>query len=115
MKIQTVNAIHSLITIHNHRRTGYEIAAIKTRYQDLRELFSHISQQSRLFTDELNKCISHKVEVPGNGSVRADSVDEDYALLGENRFNALSSAEFREDSAKRSYEEILQKKEEIPA
>ena len=110
--VKTIEALNTLITINNDRIEGYETAAKETEEQDLKTFFSDLRQTSMHCNKELS------VEVTKLGGTAAEGtkttgkffrvwMDVKAALTGKNRKAILSSCEYGEDMAQKTYQDTL--------
>jgi len=106
MKTETINALRSLIIINCDREKDYEDAARLTSEEDLKSLFTYFSRQSRLVSEELKpfvqKAVMKEKEEHSLKTIKRN------AIPGTDRKAILSSFEFREEAAKRTYDEIME-------
>lgn len=118
--METITSINSLIIINNDRFEGYKKAAEETEDQDLRALFTRFSIQSKGWAEELRKFVP-KDEEPGrdettnSGKLYRAFMDVKAAITGKKRKTILQSCEFGEDVAKKTYDEVFEHTEGIPA
>jgi uncharacterized protein (TIGR02284 family) len=116
-----VKALRELIIINNDRYEGYKTAAEETKENDLKELFNRFSMQSRKFADELINHLPDKSEAPDPDKTKASGklyrvwMDVKNGIAGNNRKAVLSSCEFGEDVAKKTYNDVLENTEDISA
>jgi uncharacterized protein (TIGR02284 family) len=113
------SAIKSLIVINNDRYEGYKKASEEAKDPQLKSLFNGFSQQSRQFNTELTRFVnSDEVPEPDRTTVSGKAyrawMDVKAALASDDRKAVLSSCEFGEDAALRTYREVLDDGEEIP-
>ena len=105
--------LKELIIINNDRYEGYKTAAEETQDTSLKNLFVSYSNQSKLFSDELQGLISDYSESPDEGETKTTGklyrifMDMKAAIGGNNRKGILSSCEFGEDTAKKTYDDVL--------
>lgn len=109
-KIST--GIEELIIINNDRYHGYKKAAEETKDPALKELFTKYSMQSHQWGTELRKYYSHadtpdRDETKLSGKFYRVWMDIKSALTGNDRKAILSSCEYGEDIAKKTYAEVL--------
>jgi uncharacterized protein (TIGR02284 family) len=118
---KTALAINDLIIINNDRYEGYKTAAQETRESDLKALFTGFSNQSKQFATELRKFVpaseetSKTDETKNSGKRNRIWMDFRSALTGRDRKAILSSCEFGEDAAKKTYDEVMEHSEDIPS
>lgn len=108
-----ISALKNLIEYNNDRVEGYQKAAEETEHADLKSLFNRFSSQSMKFSSELNSRIVSLGSEPVEGTTNSGKIyrawmDVKAALTGKNRKAILSSCEFGEDVALKSYEDVLQ-------
>lgn len=113
-----VTAINTLIEINNDRYEGYKTAADETKDSDLITLFTRFSQQSRGFAHELQKLVNNDNvkatnETTNSGKLFRVWMDLKAAITGKDRKAILSSCEFGEDAAKKTYDEVLKHSEDL--
>lgn len=118
---KTAVAINDLIIINNDRYEGYKTAADETREPDLKATFTGFSNQSRQFAAELRKFVparedaAEKDETKNTGKLYRVWMDFKSAITGHDRKAILSSCEFGEDAAKKTYDDVLEHSADIPA
>jgi uncharacterized protein (TIGR02284 family) len=111
--------LKDLIIINNDRYEGYKLAAEKTKNSALKETFSKYSEQSMKFSKELENLLPEKKYIPepletrNTGKLYRVWMDIKNALNQNNEHSLLSSCEYGEDTAKKTYEDALQKPENI--
>ena len=109
---KSAEVLNSLITINNDRIKGYETAIDETKDEDLKSLFSEFIQTSQSAKRELVGEVVKLGEKPEEGT-RADGkiyrawMDFKSAVTGKDRKAILSSCEYGEDVALKSYENAL--------
>ncbi len=114
-------ALNDLIIINNDRFEGYKKAADETTDLDLKALFSKYSLQSRSFASELRNLIpfteeaADRDETTVSGKFYRAWMDVKSALASKDKKAILSSCEFGEDMAKKTYNDILDKPEDVPS
>lgn len=114
-----ISALEELIIINNDRYQGYKTAADETRDPDLKELFTKYSMQSQQFGSELRRFATHsdtpdRDETKLSGKFYRAWMDVKSALTGHNRKTILSSCEFGEDVALKSYKEVAEDSNKLP-
>ena len=118
METEQITAINALIEINNDRFEGYKTAAEETTESDLKTLFTRYSTQSKGFANELKKFVNPddaKTDATTNsGKVFRVWMDIKAAITGKDRKAILSSCEFGEDAAKKTYDEVLKHSEGLP-
>jgi uncharacterized protein (TIGR02284 family) len=119
LKEKRVAALDELIIINNDRYEGYKRAAEETTDPDLKALFNKFSAQSSDFSSELRKWIPLGETLPERDETKASGkfyrawMDVKAAVTANNRKAILSSCEFGEDVAKRTYDAILENPEDV--
>jgi uncharacterized protein (TIGR02284 family) len=110
--------IKELIIINNDRYEGYKTAADEAKDADLKPLFSRFSSQSKQFASELSRFVSAE-DAPDEGETKYSGklyrvwMDVKAAITSNDRKAILSSCEFGEDEALKTYKEALNNAEEI--
>lgn len=105
--------VKELIVINNDRCEGYKTAAQETKDGDLKPLFEKYSAQSAQFASELKRYISYE-EAPAadetklSGKVYRAWMDVKSAVTASDRKAILSSCEFGEDVALKTYKDMLE-------
>jgi uncharacterized protein (TIGR02284 family) len=107
-----IDVLNTLVEINNDRIEGYQTASKETEDRDLKNLFSQLSQTSRICKQELSNEITKL-----GGTPTADTkiigkffrawMDVKAALTGNNRKVILDSCEFGEDKALKTYDNAL--------
>lgn len=121
METQKIAAsVNELIVINNDRYEGYKTAASETKEQDLKDLFGKFSAQSRQFAEELRAFVPAEKEPAPNetknsGKLYRVWMDIKSAMTGHDRKAILSSCEFGEDVAKKTYDDVIEHAEELPS
>ncbi|MGV3632358.1 MAG: ferritin-like domain-containing protein [Bacteroidota bacterium] len=115
---KAIEVLNSLIVINNDRIEGYERAYKETEEADLKALFSKMSSTSQKCKSELvaevNKLGGEAAEgTTTSGKFFRIWMDVKAALSGKDRKAILSSCEFGEDFAVKTYEEALEHSGEI--
>jgi uncharacterized protein (TIGR02284 family) len=117
METEKTTSINALIEINNDRYEGYKTSAQETNDADLKTLFTGFSEQSRGFANDLKKYVSADEvktgETTNSGKLFRVWMDIKATLTGKDRKAILSSCEFGEDAAKKTYDEILRKCEDL--
>lgn len=119
-KEKTTEALDELIIINNDRYEGYQTAAKETKDPDLKELFTKYSMQSQQFGSELRRFTSY-VDTPERDETKLSGkfyrvwMDIKAALTGNSRKTILNSCEYGEDVALKSYKDVVNDTEGIPA
>lgn len=114
--------VRELIVINNDRCEGYKTAANETKDADLKPLFEKYSAQSAAFASELKRYIAFE-DAPSSGETKLSGkvyrawMDVKAAVTANDRKAILSSCEFGEDVALKTYKDTLEDKEagEIPS
>ena len=106
--------LNDLIKVNGDRSKGYEKAAKETKDKDvdLRGLFREMADESRLYSDELERYIISIGNSPIEGTTVYGDVyrawmDVKATFTGKDRKAILASCEFGEDAAQRAYERAL--------
>lgn len=114
--------VKELIVINNDRYEGYKTAAEETKDGDLKPLFLKYSTQSQQFASELRRFVSFEEapetdETKMSGKLYRAWMDVKAAVTANDRKAILSSCEFGEDVALKTYNDTLTDEEarEIPA
>lgn len=114
-------ALSELVIINNDRYEGYNKAAEQTTDADLKSLFTKFSTQSKGFSSELRKLIPFTEEAPKRDETTVSGkfyrawMDVKAALTAKDRKAILSSCEFGEDVAKKTYDDVLEHPEDVPS
>jgi len=111
-KGKTIEALNTLITINNDRIEGYETAAKETEEQDLKTFFSDLRQTSMNCNKELSGEVTKLGGTATHGTKTTGKffrvwMDVKAALTGKDRKAILSSCEYGEDVAKKTYQDTL--------
>lgn len=121
METQTIaTAINDLIVINNDRYEGYNTALTETRDADLKTLFSEYATQSKKFAEELKKHVpasndtADSDETKASGKIYRVWMDFKSAVTDHDRKAILSSCEFGEDAAKKTYDEVIEHSQDLP-
>jgi len=115
----TTETLGDLVLLNNDRCEGYEKAMNQTDEADLKQLFQHLSDESRKFSSELKGLFPAGEEVPENkettnsGKLYRVWMDVKNALTTNDRKSVLSSCEYGEDVIKKAYEEALKHREDL--
>lgn len=118
---EQTKALSELIVINNDRYEGYQKAAGQTEDADLKTLFTKLAADSQKFSSELRQHFDYKDEAPDRGETTASGkvfrvwMDVKKALSANDRKAILSSCEFGEDVAKKTYDHVLKEHELEPA
>jgi uncharacterized protein (TIGR02284 family) len=114
-------ALRELIIINHDRYEGYHKAAEEAKDGDLKIIFSKFSTQSKTFANQLKDFMGDWDQVPEEDKTKISGklyrvwMDMKAALSGNNRKSVLNSCEFGEDVAKKTYDDVLNDTEDIPA
>jgi uncharacterized protein (TIGR02284 family) len=118
METEKTTAINALIEINNDRYEGYKTAAEETKDSDLRALFTRFSEQSKGFANDLKRYVpadeAKTDETTNSGKLFRVWMDIKAAVTGKDRKAILASCEFGEDAAKKTYDEVLDNREDLP-
>jgi len=118
---KTALAINDLMVINNDRYYGYKTAVTETRDEDLKAMFTRFSVQSKAFSQELKKFVppgeepASEDETKNTGKLFRLWMDFRAAISGHDRKAILSSCEFGEDAAKKTYDDVIEHNLDIPA
>lgn len=111
--------LNQLVEINNDRIEGYERATSETEDSDLESLFTQMASTSRQLKIELSSQVRNCGAEPTNGTTVSGKfyrawMDVKAAMTGKDRKAILSSCEYGEDVALKTYEEVM-KSEDLPA
>jgi len=112
-KEKTDTAVKDIIVINNDRSQGYKTAAEETKDTDLKSLFNRLSEQSKGFAEELKSFVTDADKIPkpdetkNTGKLYRVWMDVKAAITANNRKAILSSCEYGEDQAKKTYDDVL--------
>ena len=111
--MQNTETLNDLIEINNDRIEGYNKAAVQTKDEDLRSLFSKMAAQSSLFAGELKQLVRAEGDEPEEGTTFRGKIyrtwmDVKATFSGKDRKSVLDSCEFGEDAAQRAYRSALE-------
>lgn len=109
---KSIDVLNKLIEINNDRIEGYVTASQETEEEDLKMLFSHLSQTSENCRAELVKEVNNLGGTPVEGTKASGKffrvwMDVKAALTGRDREAILNSCEDGEDVAVHTYEKVL--------
>jgi uncharacterized protein (TIGR02284 family) len=109
---KTIDVLNTLVQINNDRIQGYLTASKETEESDLKKTFAelaHTSQKCKQeLADEINKLGGNAThETNTSGKIYRAWMDIKAAITGKDRKAILSSCEFGEDVAKKTYEDVL--------
>ena len=116
---KTAEQLKELIVINNDRYEGYKTAAEETKDKDLKALFTNFSIQSEQFGNELQNLLPDHKYAPDPGETKTSGklyrilMDMKAALENKDPKGILSSCEFGEGEAKKTYDTILEDREEM--
>ncbi|MCE3296097.1 MAG: hypothetical protein K0R65_1811 [Crocinitomicaceae bacterium] len=115
---KAIEVLNSLVVINNDRIEGYERAYKETDEADLKTLFSKMSSTSQKCKSELIAEVRKLGGEPEEGTTTSGKfyriwMDVKAALTGKDRKAILSSCEFGEDFAVKTYQEALEHAGEI--
>lgn len=110
----SITALNELIEINNDRIAGYKTAIAETKDSDLRLTFTQLMATSEKNLSELIEAVYNLGGTPEESTTVAGKIyrvwmDAKAALTGEDRHQILSSCEYGEDVALRTYEHVLDK------
>jgi uncharacterized protein (TIGR02284 family) len=117
---KTAAAVNDLIIINNDRYEGYNTALTETRDADLKTLFPEYANQSKKFAEELKKHVPASKETADSDDTKATGkiyrvwMNFKSAVTDHDRKAILSSCEFGEDAAKKTYDEVLEHSNDLP-
>ncbi|MCF6401772.1 PA2169 family four-helix-bundle protein [Chitinophaga filiformis] len=114
-----LEALSDLVRINQDRVEGYEKAIALTEDTDLKALFQRMADESHTYIDQLNNVL-----LDGGGDVAQGSstygklyrtwMDVNATFSGRDRQALLSSCEYAEDAAQRTYEDVLRSTVPMP-
>src|SRR5215831_16692231 len=100
--------LNDLIKVNSDRSKGYEKAAKETKDRDvdLRGLFTEMADESRMYSEELERYVKSVGNTPAEGTTVYGDVyrawmDVKATFTGKDRKAILASCEFGEDAAQR--------------
>lgn len=119
METEKIDAINSVIVINHDREEGYKRASDDVKDVELKKLFLQFSNESAKFSEELRRFVPNaeepeRDETKVTGKIHRLWMDVKAAVTGDKRGVILSSCEFGEDHAKKTYEEALSNTAELP-
>lgn len=106
-------ALSELIIINNDRYEGYTKAAEQIKDSDLKALFTQQASMSKKFSEQLRQHVDFKEEAPDRGETTFSGkiyrawMDIRKALSANDRKAVLSSCEYGEDVALKTYDHVL--------
>lgn len=110
---KTTETLNDLIIINNDRYEGYKKAMDQAKDADLKSLFSEFSIQSKANNAALRSLVPDSEETPERDETRLSGkfyrawMDVKNAIDSGDRKKILSSCEYGEDVAKKTYEDAL--------
>lgn len=116
---KTASTLGDLIIINNDRYEGYQKAMEQTKDEDLKDLFSSFSMQSKANNATLRTLVPASEDTPDRDETRISGkfyrawMDIKNALDSDNRKKVLSSCEYGEDVAKKAYEDALADRQKL--
>lgn len=117
----TKDCLKDLILLNNDRYDGYRKAMEQTKEDDLKQLFSRLSEESNKFSAELQSHFPDKEDMPksdettNSGKLYRVWMDVKDALATNDRHSVLAACEYGEDVIKKGYEDALKRRDEINA
>lgn len=115
----SADQLNKLVEINNDRIEGYKTAQKETEDSDLQTLFKRMENHSQNFRAELASEVQKLGEKPIEGTRETGKLyrawmDIKAALTAKDRKAILSSCEFGEDVALKTYEEVLENNPPLP-
>ncbi len=109
---KTIEVLNTLIEINNDRIEGYETASKETNEDDLKALFAQLASTSEACKTELIDEVEHLGGTHTEGTKTTGKffrawMDVKAALTGKDRSAILSSCEYGEDVAVKTYKDVL--------
>lgn len=117
----TKATLKELILLNNDRYEGYQKAIEQTKDEDLKQLFSKLSEESKRYSGELQAHFPEKEDMPehdetkNSGKLYRVWMDIKNALSTNDRHSVLAACEYGEDVIKKGYEDALQHRDELDA
>lgn len=117
----TKETLKELILLNNDRYEGYQKAVDQTNDEDLKQLFSTLSEQSNRYSSELQSHFPDKDDMPksdetkNTGKLYRVWMDIKNALSTNDRHSVLAACEYGEDVIKKGYEDALKNREDLDA
>jgi uncharacterized protein (TIGR02284 family) len=116
----TTRALNDLIVVNNDRSEGYTKAAEQTKDSDLKQLFTRLADDSKKFSEELRNHVTFKEaadrdETSFSGKIYRAWMDIRKDLSANDRQAILSSCEYGEDVALKTYNNVLKNENELNA
>ncbi len=114
---KTIETLNKLIEINNDRIEGYSTASKETEEDDLKKLFDYYINTSERCHEALATEIRKMGGIPTEETKTTGKffrvwMDVKAAITGKDRKAILSSCEYGEDVALRTYDEVLQEQME---
>ena len=111
--------VNALIVINHDRHIGYKKASEDIKDADLKSLFMQFSEQSSRFAQELSRFVPapekpEPDETKNSGKLHRMWMDLKSAITNNDRKVVLSSCEFGEDHALKTYNDALEHTDELP-
>ncbi|MBC8046597.1 MAG: PA2169 family four-helix-bundle protein [Fimbriimonadaceae bacterium] len=108
-----IAALNDLIRINNDRYDGYNTAAKESKHGDLDSIFLDYAQKSRGYATKLSQYVREAGGTPEEGTTTSGKfyrawMDVKAALTGKDRKAILSSCEFGEDVALKTYDAVIE-------
>jgi len=115
-----VKTLNDLIEVNYDRSKGYQTAADEMKETEYKQKFSQYSSQSLSYKNELEGLVRQLGGEPtksssASGAVYRAWMDTKAALTGKDTKAILSSCEFGEDAAKKTYKEAKEQSVAFPA
>lgn len=112
-------ALSDLVRINQDRVEGYKKAIELTEDIDLKALFQRMADESRTYIDQLNNLLLDSGGDVGQGSSVHGKLYRTWMSVkvtfsGQDRQSILSSCEYAEDAAQRTYEDVLRSSIPMP-
>lgn len=112
-------ALGDLVRINQDRVDGYRKAVELTDDTDLKALFNRMADESRTYIDQLNNTLLDSGGDVGQSSSIYGKLYRNWmgvkaTFSGNNRQALLSSCEYAEDAAQRTYENVLRSSIPMP-
>jgi uncharacterized protein (TIGR02284 family) len=109
---KTIEVLNTLIEINNDRIEGYETASKETNEDDLKALFTQLAGTSETCKTELIDEVeqlggTHTEGTKTTGKFFRVWMDVKAALTGKDRSAILSSCEYGEEVAVKTYQDVL--------
>jgi uncharacterized protein (TIGR02284 family) len=115
----TKTSLKPLIMVNNDRHEGYTTAAELTKDNDLKGVFTRLSEQSRSFADELRRHADKGEEVGRDETSISGKLSRTWlsiksAVTANDRKSILSSCIAAEKNIGETYDEALREREGLP-